>query len=180
MNKGLTAVLAFSAGAVIGYFTANSILKEKYAQMAQEEIDSVKERFREQNKPEPEKKEPVKVTLQKEEFQKYMDYAKNLGYTQEANSSRQTQPRVIPPDEFGEIPEYDKVSLTYYADKVLVDENEKPMDETDIEMAIGSDSLHHFGEYEPDSVYVRNDAVKVDYEILMDERKYSEVLNRGR
>ena len=41
---------------------------------------------------------------------------------------------------------------------------------------IGKDSLTHFGEYEDDSVFVRNDRLKADYEILMDQRTYAEVL----
>lgn len=42
-------------------------------------------------------------------------------------------------------------------------------------MLLGIDSLNHFGEYEDDSVFVRNDARKCDYEILLDQRTYSEV-----
>ena len=38
---------------------------------------------------------------------------------------------------------------------------------------VGMESLTHFGEYEDDSVFVRNDRLKCDYEILMDERTYS-------
>lgn len=40
---------------------------------------------------------------------------------------------------------------------------------------LGGDSLEHFGEYEDDSVYVRNDAKKCDYEILLDQRNYQEI-----
>ena len=83
---------------------------------------------------------------------------------------------MISPDEFGELPEYDKVSLTYYSDKVLTDENMKPMSTDDIERTVGSESLKHFGEYEDDSVFVRNDLLKVDYEILLDENRYSDLL----
>ena len=47
----------------------------------------------------------------------------------------------------------------------------------DIEETVGEDSLEHFGEYEDDSVYVRNDAKKCDYEILLDQRYYQEILD---
>ena len=36
--------------------------------------------------------------------------------------------------------------------------------------------MSHFGEYEDDSVFVRNDDRKCDYEILMDQRLYSDVI----
>ena len=70
--------------------------------------------------------------------------------------------------------EYEQISLTYYADGVLADENDEVIE--DVEDAVGIDSLNHFGEYEDDSVFVRNDARKCDYEILLDQRTYSEVV----
>ena len=83
-------------------------------------------------------------------------------------------PYVIPPEQFGDDEEYEQISLTYYADGVLADENDEVIE--DVEDAVGIDSLNHFGEYEDDSVFVRNDARKCDYEILLDQRTYSEVV----
>ena len=37
---------------------------------------------------------------------------------------------------------------------------------------IGEGSLERFGEYEEDSVFVRNDRLKCDYEILLEPRKF--------
>ena len=80
------------------------------------------------------------------------------------------KPYVITPDEFGDIYEYDTITLHYFADKVLADEDDEII--TNVDEIIGRDSLTHFGEYEPDSVYVRNDEMKADYEILLDLRNY--------
>ena len=44
------------------------------------------------------------------------------------------------------------------------------------EESVGKESLTHFGEYEDDSVFVRNDNLKADYEILADKRTYAELL----
>ena len=63
------------------------------------------------------------------------------------------------------------ISLTYFADGVLADEYGVIVD--NVEEIVG-DGLNHFGEYEEDAVYVRNDAKRCDYEILKDERKYAE------
>ena len=53
-------------------------------------------------------------------------------------------------------------------------------DDTDIvddpEKIVGFESLGHFGEYDDDAVYVRNDRLKCDYEILRDPRRYEEAL----
>ena len=95
---------------------------------------------------------------------------KNLN-TGEANDV----PYVIAPEKFMEHDDYDTISLTYYSDNVLADEDNEMIE--DVEGVVGEDSLNHFGEYEDedDAVYVRNDARKVDYEILLDQRKFSEI-----
>lgn len=62
-------------------------------------------------------------------------------------------------------------SLTYFADGVLADECGEIVD--DVEEIIG-DGLDHFGEYEDDSVFVRSDAKRCDYEILKDLRDFSD------
>ena len=43
-----------------------------------------------------------------------------------------------------------------------------------VEDIIG-DALSHFGEYEEDAVYVRNEQLRAEYEILKDLRTYAEV-----
>ena len=118
------------------------------------------------------------------------DYAKMLdeiGYTdysaittttnkeeEGGNESMNTKkPYVISPDEFGELDEYEAVSLNYYADGVLTDDWDNVIE--DVDGIVGKDSLTHFGEYEEDSVFVRNDNLKTDYEILMDVRNFSSV-----
>ena len=80
------------------------------------------------------------------------------------------RPYVIPPEEFGEMDGYSQVSLTFYADNVLTDEYDRII--PDVDKVVGFDSLSHFGEYEDDSVFVRNDRLKCDYEILADQRTY--------
>lgn len=82
------------------------------------------------------------------------------------------KPYVISPDEFGET-DYKIISLNYYADKVLTDEFDNIID--DVEGTVGEASLDTFGEYEDDTVFVRNDSLEIDYEICADLRAYSEI-----
>ena len=67
---------------------------------------------------------------------------------------------------------YDIISLTYYADGILADDegNIINVDET-----VGSFALTQFGEYDEDAIHVRNTKLEIDYEVLLDERHYSEV-----
>lgn len=174
MNKTLVGVLSFTAGAGAGFVVANKALKQKYEQLVQEEIDSVKAAFRKEH-PLP-KKEKTKSKPTKQERKNYSKYTNKLGYSEEKKPSPLQAPHVISPDEFGDQDGYEEISLTYYTDGVVTDDNDRAMDDDEIEETIGKDSLTHFGEYEDDSVFVRNDRLKVDYEILMDPRTYADLL----
>lgn len=103
-------------------------------------------------------------------IQEYFD-----GGISEEKESVVKGPYVISPEQFGENEDYERISLTYYADQVLVDENDEIIE--DVEETVGFESLNHFGEYEDDSVFVRNDAKKCDYEILLDQKLYSDVID---
>lgn len=180
--------LGFIIGAASGATVAWYLLKDKYETLAQEEIDSVKEVFarREQEMKDETVKRNVAEGIKdsdrtKPDLKEYAEQLKKNGYTRysdlsaddEGVSDKQTKPYVIPPEQFGDDENYDQISLTYYADGVLADENDEVID--DVEETVGIESLNHFGEYEDDSVFVRNDTRKCDYEILLDQRTYSEV-----
>ena len=86
------------------------------------------------------------------------------------------KPYVISPEEFGEFEDYERISLSYYADQILADEDDEKVE--DVDNVVGLESLIHFGEFEDDSVFVRNDRLKCDYEILLDQRTYSDVIKQ--
>ena len=69
---------------------------------------------------------------------------------------------------------YDKTTLNYYDDGILEDEiTEEIID--DIDAAIGRDSLTKFGEYEDDVVFVRNDRISTDYEVVRQYRDFAKI-----
>lgn len=86
------------------------------------------------------------------------------------------KPYIISPEEFGEFEDYERISLSYYADQVLADEDDEKVE--DVDNVIGLESLTHFGEFEDDSVFIRNDRLRCDYEILLDQRTYSDVIKQ--
>ena len=86
-------------------------------------------------------------------------------------------PYVISPYDFGELDGYDQVELTYYADGTLEDEDYNIV--TDVDELIGADSLLTFGEYEEDAVFVRNERLHADFQILKDYRTYEEARRAG-
>ena len=173
--------LYFLLGLAIGAGAATLICKKYYDGKIEEEVESVKQAFKKtdpsEDKPEP---EPVEKTvehstpLQKNEGVKDLrDYANLLRKSGYNGPEKKDPIYTIAPDEFGEDEEnYEQVSLMFYADDVLCDENDEVME--DRENYIG-DALNHFGEWEPDAVYVRNELLHIEYEILKDERPFSEV-----
>lgn len=200
MNKDLIVKgLIFVAGAAIGSVVTWKMVKTKYEQIAQEEIESVREAFgrsideddtEESTEDEsgikgvdpdspsvaeeirgivkklgyvtelPEEENPTETTEEKEESKE-----------EEEEEDMDSKPYVISPDEFGDC-EYITVSLSYYLDGIVTNEQGKIVANTD--ELIGEDFADHFGEYEDDSVFVRNDRLGMDFEILKDYRDYYE------
>lgn len=80
-------------------------------------------------------------------------------------------PYVISPEEFNDRTDFSAQPLDYYADGVLADGWGVKMD---IEETIGEESLNHFGEYDDDVIYVRNERTEIDYEVTKDPRTYEE------
>ena len=197
MNSKLLSFLAFVLGASVGSLATWKFVEKKYKQIAQEEIDSVKETYAKMRKDDLEAKqadlEEAKAKLHSdasekvetpevkpEEVKEYEDVIARHNYTSYSNNINEKggdvmtdRPYIISPEDFGDYPDYETISLTYYNDKVLTDEYNEIVD--DIDDLIGEDSLNHFGEYEDDSVFVRNDALKVDYEILLDPANYRDI-----
>lgn len=194
----------FVAGLVIGSAVTYVVVKDKFEKIAQEEIDSVKEVFGRRVEKEADKK--VEKIAEKEvekirkEYNKYDNLTKN--YTNYSKTeveedkdeevcendedgvelfeveraSDSDRPYVIDPWDFGGEDGYDTVTLIYYADDVLTDSDNNVIEDEDIDDFVGKDFAEHFGEYEKDCVCVRNDRLKIDYEICRDIIKYSTLL----
>lgn len=184
MNNGLKNFLIFATGAAIGSVVTWKLVKTTYEQIAQEEIDSVKEIYKaaaeealsildEADKAQADYESGA--TDVKPDLKEYANKISELGYDgkKEEATTVSDGPYTISPEDFGEFDDYETISLTYYADGVLADEMDEEIE--DVEGIVGLDSLETFGEYEDDAVFVRNDELKCDYEILADERKYSDL-----
>ena len=161
----------FAIGAAVGAVGAWFYLKKKYEEKAEEEIESIRElynRYQEKEKeqkkePEPEKKPEVEeVKMENVVFNDYVRMINGRG------TEPLDHPYVISPDEFGLFYDYEQIELHYYKDDVLTDDEGEPVDD-DIGAMVGVDFQSHFGEYEDDAIYIRNDERKVDYEIIKED-----------
>lgn len=159
-------------GGLIGWFVTRSYYKK--------EISEIREAHAQMDKKSAEEvsgatdEAPVEEKDIKQDLHEYAELLRSQGYNgKEERKEKIKAPYTIAPDEFGEDPDnYDTLTFTYYADGVLADEMDQPI--TNVAEVIG-DALNHIGEYEPDAVYVRNERLGLEYEILRDERKYSEI-----
>ena len=192
MNKARGFVM-FVLGAAVGSVATWQYTKKKYERIAQEEIDSVKEIFSKRESaadveivtPEPqtakvgkpEEKPDITEYAARLEREGYTNYSNvSAGEKKEEQEAMEMKPYVISPEEFGEFEDYERISLSYYADQILADEDDEKVE--DVDNVVGLESLTHFGEFEDDSVFVRNDRLKCDYEILLDQRTYSDVIKQ--
>lgn len=194
-------LLCFVTGAAIGSLVTWKLIEKKYKDLADEEIESVIETFK--NRKPRITKDEVKETVEKvinkwkEPKETVEDIVTAEGYSIENeeeideddesnytvnidNDDTVITPYVIEPEQFGEYNEYGTKTLTYYADNVLTDEIDNPITLDEMVTMIGPDALDHFGEYEDDSVYIRDEMNEMDYEILKSEKKFSEIPERGR
>ena len=184
--KGL---LIFAAGLAVGAVAGAVIVKNKVLADAKAEVEEVRKYYRESRGvvEEVEEKEEVKEVEKKEYELKdiqvkdepktgltnYSQITKMYMSKDEFQSPMYDDPFVIDPSEFGENPEYDTETLTYFADGVLVDDVDDVIEEPDI--VVGLENLKIFEEFGATTVYVRNDIYKTDYEIIRDDWNYSDL-----
>ena len=228
MNKSIFGVVGFVLGAAAGSLVTWKLIEKKYMDMADEEIQSVKEMYRKRehvtndevrdisrryveeerdensNQPattivEMNLKEdgsaeyklsdgfvlsgmpPSEILTRYQSTDEKPDYTAYSQAKQTEPTAKPAEPEVkhddpyiIDPTEFGEFSEYEQRELTYYKDGIVCENDTDIVDQNDIfgNLDVGD----HFGEYENDRVFVRDDKRQVDYEILRDERTFMEVL----
>lgn len=186
MSKAAVA-FAFIFGAAAGSVTTWYFTKKTYEQIAQQEIDSVKETFSRLYKRDDSVDQGAQDASEEESEEEdadkaeYAYIAEQEGYIKHQDPGKVDKfdpPYVIPPESFDELEGYDTCGLTYYSDGVLVDDNDDTIEDlVGVTGFTTTDELEsHFGEYEDDSIFVRNDRLKCDLEILFDRRTYAEVL----
>ena len=187
MNNSFDGIAIFAVGAAVGVAASWKFFKKKYERIAQEEIDSVKEVFSRNRTEEPDESTvDEKPEIDQAAVDAVNGKAVEYGYVNYADITDveviktetkdiiEGRPQVIPPDEFGDCDGYDQITFTYYADGILTDELNEIVE--NVEETVGFESLTHFGEWEDDAVHVRNDRLKCDYEILLDQRDYADTI----
>ena len=189
-------VMLFIAGLGIGSVGTYFVVKKHYEDFMDEEIESVKEYYKDnimeiaerefgESAVNPEKEEPVEEKENEPNYQKiikklnYGDYSKKDDKVVESHTdvapevTEKKGTYVIGPDEFANDEQYDKITLTYFSeDGVFMSIEEEVVPEG--MQIIGEENLDHIGEIEENVVYVRNEGLNADYEVILEERSYSD------
>ena len=189
MNRKLSNVLLFTAGVAVGSLVTWRYFKSKY-EVVEDEIEEKTEETEGETETEDEDPEvsESKMSYKKPPLKEYVKMVEDNGYVPKTHMEEVKEeiangewddkdvyePFIIRPEEYGEIHAYETLSLNYYADGVLTDELDNPIE--DVESLVPADFADHFGEYEDDVVHVRNDNLECDYEILRDLRKFTDVV----
>ena len=192
MNTTISNAVAFTIGVATGASITYILVKKHFKKIADDEIDTMREYFQNKRAEEAnaleEEPDEAEVKEARDEHQEdkpnireYASLIKKENYTNYSDTTADKKkevddvekPYVITPEEFGEL-DYSTISLTYYSDGVLTYESDELVE--DVDDIVGADFAEHFGEYEDDSVFIRNDRMKTDFEILVDKRNYSDVV----
>ncbi len=198
--------VSFAAGSTAGYLFAKHRLEKKFQEQLKEEIAYTKEFYARMNKADqyetPQKAAqaliPVEVEEAAEAIQRYQGQTTNYhaiskgeevvrnifaetsstDIEREIANRTEEAPYIISVKEYseGEL-DYDQATLTYYeGDGVLADEKEEHI--PNIDEAVGDNNIPRFGHRsgDPNTLYVRNDALQMDFEIVRKEGKYKELV----
>lgn len=181
MTKGF---ITFAIGVAVGCICGYAYAKNRY----EDQIASMREHFS-PNRPPIQKEEKsespaedipenTEEDVDDETAGEYCDILNSEGYTvtETRKIENPRKPYVISPEQYEdeEYDDFEKITLSYYADQIIADDDDVIMENVDD--VIGYDSLTHFGEYEDDCVLVRNERLKCDYEICLCKEKYTDIL----
>ena len=173
----------FAAGVVAGAVAGAYLVKDKIMADAKQEIEEVREYYKskkESKKEETVEEQPVEEVKEEKEYKTIVENSGYVNYNKPEqiaqHSALEDEPYSIDPEEFGDKEEegWDTMTLTYFADGVLVDDTDEIVEQPDV--VVGLDNLKIFEEF-PDAtcVYVRNETWRTDFEILRDDWKWSDL-----
>ena len=203
LNKNIVRSASLVAGGILvgastTYFFTKKSLERKYKAIADEEIQSVREHFKLMRK-EPPYDNPQTALEAYTERVRELDYMVENGveaYEEEATKYEthnvfdteveidvtleprsHEKPYLLTVQEFmADGDDYDKLTVTYFEeDDTLVDDRDEVVPDKSV---VGDGTFERFGHGSgsPDIVYVRNEQIQTDFEIIRDKQSYHEMI----
>jgi hypothetical protein len=170
--------VGFTAGAFAGYYDAKQRAKREYEALAKKDLEDAiiyEERIKVRQESSEVILPRVSTRVTNEERDKMIE--KELSEEPEEPPVDTDYPYVIPYETvFHELDDgYEDVTLTWYEeDGVLIDSRDEAI--PDVEGIVGEANLQKFGHgsRDPNIVYIRNEELQTDFEIVRDSGSYVE------
>jgi hypothetical protein len=173
-------VAVFAIGFGVGAISANLVLAKRYEALVQEEIDSIKMTRGRSEDTNVDRKPEESLSSQVKKLTLIKDRYKNIADQYSDPAQPCDDPHVIDIQEFSEgMTSYDKTTLFYYVgDDTLIDEDEEIVEDR---VAIVGENYRSYlvGADDPQDnevVYVRNERLTSDYEIICFSGRYEQIL----
>lgn len=186
-TKFIYFLIGIGVGGAAAYFPLRNKLKAKYEAQMQSVVDAFAEREvkEEMNQTPSENKADAPHNLIISDNGSADEVYHNIMGHYVPSESNQIHehvtafqfPYVISPDDLKDETNqgnWNFVRLYSFADGIVTDKMLHVL--SDVDEVIGDDSLNHFGEYADDAVYVRNEKLETDFEIISDPRTYQEAV----
>ena len=178
MNKAVSVISyigTLGVGLCVGALSTRAYFAKRESERADREIESVKETMRKTYKKEEKEDEPAKVVAEEKHddipsyreyhtFSAPVDILDKRAELEHPREEEDKKPYFIDIDDFDSVTlGYAKKELSYYMDDgTLVDEEENILSIVD---TVGNTNLESFENSLESSCYIRNEALKEDYEI---------------
>ena len=163
--------LGFIVGGAIGAAASYFFFKSKNEYILEKEINEVKEHYNEKIEQIKKPIETLKALQEdrKEENSTYKDIIENEGYDEGSI-------KVITEYEFTADDDYEKINIIRFEDGVLTydDGSVEPIDNP--ESILGPKWKDNMP-VDDNATYFRDEALKIDYEVLYDERRHKELMD---
>lgn len=168
----------------LGYLGGDSDETGQQRQFTPEELEAIDQANR--NHPGPEEDEEAEVAPPSEPevvVEEHHVFVKDdevtvWDYAVEVKQRRPDVPYIIHADEYTENEhEHEQVTYTYYeVDDILADSHDQTIDDMDAVIGLGNLGRWGHGSQDPNVVFVRNEELKLDLEIIRDRGSYDAVV----
>ena len=184
LDRSLCVILGAAIGSGITYILmkkkCDAQISEAYHEMKEhletKSSNSVKEN-NEKRDNEIKKEEDVVVLNAVDTTNKKSEPTDYTSYSKKDRKEERTTSLITSERFSNEEPEYEKITLSYFdVDGILADDYG---DTVDIESSIGKKGPEYFELLHEDVIYIRNDSLKIDYEIALEHGAYSDVFEDG-
>ena len=170
MKGAVIGGIGFIAGAVISFI----FTKSHYEKLANEEISKTIEHYENKAKPKEEsdkkdipikQEDTVSFEVKTPKYTNYSSYSKSTAGKEDRVMRTPDTVSLIDANSFAnEEPWYDKVTLMFFTEAhQLVDMDGE---EVSIDTTVTEECLNAFREGSNDTIYIRNDSLKIDYEVI--------------